>query len=251
MCARCVLLPTCGAAPSIATTGVSSTTVCEAPTSRSAAPLSQPLDWRFVVTGSTRPGYLGGWLTTSFSWRWVFGINLPIAALLAVGTRMWVPQTRGEEAARRGFDGGGLALSAIGMGGVVLGLIEGRSLGWWAPLASGWAHDWPVSPAGLGLVLGGVTLVAFVVLELRRLAAGAEVLLDMSLFRLPSFAWGNVAALVVAMGEFGLLFVLPLYLINALGLDVMGAGLVLAAMAAGAFLSGAAARHLAAWPRRS
>ena len=51
---------------------------------------------------------------------------------------------------------------------------------------------------------------------------------------------------MVAVGEFALIFVLPLYLINALGLDVMGAGLVLAAMAAGAFLSGAAARHLAA-----
>ncbi|SPD88858.1 membrane protein of unknown function [Micropruina glycogenica] len=46
--------------------------------------------------------------------------------------------------------------------------------------------------------------------------------------------------------SFAIIFVLPLYLINALGLDVMGAGLVLAAMAVGAFLSGAAARHLAA-----
>lgn len=198
--------------------------------------------WGATISGAAAVGpLLGGWLTTSFSWRWVFGINLPIAALLAVGTRMWVPQTRREEAARRGFDGGGLALSAIGMGGVVLGLIEGRSLGWWAPLASGWAHDWPVSPAGLGLVLGGVTLVAFVILELRRIAAGAEVLLDMSLFRLPSFAWGNVAALVVAMGEFGLLFVLPLYLQNVRGLSPVGAGWVLAAMALGAFASGGAA----------
>ena len=51
---------------------------------------------------------------------------------------------------------------------------------------------------------------------------------------------------MVAVGEFAIIFVLPLYLINALGLDVMGAGLVLAATASGLFLSGAAARHLAA-----
>lgn len=51
---------------------------------------------------------------------------------------------------------------------------------------------------------------------------------------------------MVAVGEFAIIFVLPLYLINALGLSVMGAGLVLAAMAIGAFFSGASARHLAA-----
>lgn len=50
---------------------------------------------------------------------------------------------------------------------------------------------------------------------------------------------------MVAVGEFAIIFVLPLFLINALGLSVMGAGLVLAGMAVGAFLSGAAARHIA------
>jgi predicted MFS family arabinose efflux permease len=48
----------------------------------------------------------------------------------------------------------------------------------------------------------------------------------------------------VATGEFGLLFVLPLFIVNAMGLTTLGAGLVLAAMGLGAFLSGASARHL-------
>jgi Na+/melibiose symporter-like transporter len=51
---------------------------------------------------------------------------------------------------------------------------------------------------------------------------------------------------MVAIGEFGLLLVLPLYLINILGLGTLAAGFVLAAMAVGAFFSGASARHLAA-----
>ena len=71
-------------------------------------------------------------------------------------------------------------------------------------------------------------------------------LLDLGPFSSSTFSWGNVTAAMVAVGEFALIFVLPLYLISALGLDVIGAGLVLTAMAAGAFLSGAAARHLAA-----
>lgn len=91
-----------------------------------------------------------------------------------------------------------------------------------------------------------MALVAFVRLEAARGAAGREVLLDLSLFRLRAFAWGNLTAGTVAIGEFGLLFVLPLYLVNVLAMSSLQAGLVLAAMAGGAFLSGTLARHLAA-----
>lgn len=200
--------------------------------------------WGATISGAAAVGpLLGGWLTTSFSWRWVFGINLPLAVLIAVGARLWVPRTGGgpEGRGRGAFDVVGLVLSGLGMGGVVFGLIEGRSLGWWQPLHSGWAHDWPVSPAAVGLVVGALATAGFLADEVRRRRSGADVLLDMSLFRLSSFSWGNLAALVVAMGEFGLLFVLPLYLQNVRGLSAIGAGWVLAAMAAGAFLSGGAA----------
>ena len=96
-----------------------------------------------------------------------------------------------------------------------------------------------------------VALGLFVASERHREKVRRSALLDLGLFSFSMFSWGNVNAAMVAAGEFALIFVLPLYLINVLGLDVMGAGLVLAAMAAGAFFSGAAARHLAAWPRRS
>ena len=82
--------------------------------------------------------------------------------------------------------------------------------------------------------------------ERRRALRGKAVLLDLTLFRLPAFAWGNLTAGAVAVGEFGLLFVLPLYLVDVQGLGTLEAGLVLAAMAGGAFLSGTLARHLAA-----
>lgn len=59
------------------------------------------------------------------------------------------------------------------------------------------------------------------------------------LFRLATFTWRNVTATAVAIGEFSLVFTLPLFLINALGLSAMGSGLVLAAMAVGAFLASA------------
>ena len=93
---------------------------------------------------------------------------------------------------------------------------------------------------------GFFTVAMDVALEGGEVKVRRSALLDLGLFSFSTFSWGNITAAMVAVGEFAIIFVLPLYLINALGLDVMGAGLVLAAMAAGAFLSGAAARHLAA-----
>lgn len=121
-------------------------------------------------------------------------MNLPIGALLVGLALAVVPQTRGASA--RGFDIAGFALSALGLGSLVFGIIEGPHVGWWAP-----TND---------LQILGLTWPA-----------------------------------TVAIGEFALLFVLPLYLVNALGLQIMRAGVILAAMALGAILAGAAARHLA------
>ena len=103
-----------------------------------------------------------------------------------------------------------------------------------------------VSPVPVAFLIAAIALTLFVFWERHRKRVARAALLDLSLFRLPTFSWGNVTAATVAAGEFALVFVLPLYLVNALGLDVMGAGLVFAAMAVGAFMSGAAARHIAA-----
>ena len=82
--------------------------------------------------------------------------------------------------------------------------------------------------------------------ERHRARVRRSALLDLNLFQVRTFSWGNLAAAMVAVGEFAIIFVLPLYLTNVLGLNIMQSGLVLAAMAVGAFISGASARHLAA-----
>ena len=212
--------------------------------------------WGAVMAGAAALGpLLGGWLTSSFSWPWIFLVNVPIGILVLAGTLAWVGETRDAPRAaggRRDLDVLGALLSALALGSLVFAIVEATTLGWWteqAPLVLGelTLHGpGPLSPVPVLLLLGAVALVAFLVVEHRRAAAGREVLLDLTLFRLPAFAWGNITAGTVAIGEFGLLFVLPLYLVNVLALGTLEAGLVLAAMAGGAFLSGAAARHLAA-----
>lgn len=208
--------------------------------------------WGAVISGAAAVGpLLGGWLTTSYSWPWIFLVNVPLGVLVLVGTAVWVPETRAAGDVR-GSDVPGFLLSVVGFGTLVFALIEGQQLGWWAPAGDGdvlglrWPADAPVSlvPVLLGVAL--LSLVAFVLWERRRAREGRFVLVNLGLFGLPTFRWGNVTAGTVAVGEFGLIFVLPLYLVDVLDLSSLQAGLVIAAMALGAFFSGASARHLAA-----
>ncbi|MEJ1089590.1 MFS transporter [Microbacterium sp. Mu-80] len=207
--------------------------------------------WGAVISGAAAVGPLaGGALTQWTTWHWIFLVNLPLGALVFIAALFTVPETRGGKP-RPGADVDGALLSGIGFGALVFAVIEGPDLGWWSPQGDfslfGW--EWPadatVSIVPIALAVAAVALTLFVIWERHRERVQRSALLDLGLFSFATFSWGNVTAAMVAIGEFAILFVLPLYLVNAVGLDVMGAGLVLAAMAVGAFLSGAAARHLA------
>lgn len=207
--------------------------------------------WGAVISGMAAFGpLLGGWLTTSFSWQWIFIVNIPLGILVLVGVGLTVQKTRATITSP-GLDVDGLLLSAIGFGAVVFAMIEGGNLGWWAPTRDFSIFGWvwppsaPVSPVPVAGAIGIAALVLFVVWERHRARNGRSAILDLSLFSVPTFSWGNLTALCVATGEFGLLFVLPLFIVNVVGLTTFGAGLVLAAMGLGAFASGAAARRVA------
>lgn len=208
--------------------------------------------WGAVIAGAAALGpMLGGWLTSAFSWEWIFLVNVPVGVVLIVAALVVVPETI-SPVRLPGFDVEGLLLSSIGFGALVFAVIEANTLGWWRPLTElhlaglTWPANLPVSAVPVLLAVAAAALGLFVVRERRRVQHGRAALLDLGLFGTPTFRWGNVAAMMIAIGEFGLIFVLPLYLINALGLGTMTAGYILVAMAAGAFVSGALARHLAA-----
>lgn len=200
----------------------------------------------FAIWGSTIGGtaalgpLLGGWLTTDFSWRWAFGINVPLGLMVLVGVLLLVPESKDTEA-ESGVDLWGSVLSIAGVGLVVFGLIEGRSYGWWGTLGTpnllGLNWTWSISPVVVAFALGLLAIALFVVVEVRRNRLGAPVLLDLSLFSLPSFRNGNIAAGIVSMGEFGLLFALPLWLQNVLGYSAFNTGVILLALAGGSFLA--------------
>lgn len=199
----------------------------------------------FAVWGSTIGGMaavgplLGGWLTTEFSWRWAFGINIPLGVLIIIGVLLTVGESRSDQV--RGIDGVGAALSVITMGGLVFGLIEGRTYGWWQVEQKLQIGDWTwpldVSPIPFAFGLFVIGLAAFLVWSIRRQRAGRPTLLELRLFSIASFRNGNIAAAVVALGEFGVILALPLWLQFVLGFDALQTGLLLLALAGGSFLA--------------
>lgn len=200
----------------------------------------------FAIWGSTIGGaaalgpLLGGWLTTEFSWRWAFGINIPIGIVVLLGTWFFTKESK-DAHAQRGVDLVGALLSVVAVGLLVFGLIEGRVYGWWSLVGedSVAGIPWPfgISPVPVAFFLSALAAGAFVWLELGRNRTGKPVLLDLRLLGITSFRNGNIAAGIVSLGEFGLLFALPLWLQNVLGYSAFDTGKILLALAAGSFLA--------------
>ena len=78
---------------------------------------------------------LGGWLIEHASWRWVFFINVPLAAAVIAISLRHIPESRNATAGH--VDWLGALVATVGLGGVVYGLIESTSLGWGHPLVFG------------------------------------------------------------------------------------------------------------------
>lgn len=201
--------------------------------------------WGATIGGMAALGPLvGGWFVTHQSWRWAFYVNLPIALLALAGAFLFVDESR-DPTARPGYDPPGVVLSTLGFLGIVFGLIEGQTYGWWHAER----EFFGLAPFGhsvipFAFVVGVLALVGFVLVERARDRAGRPVLVDFALFRIPTFGYGNVAVLIVGLGELGLVFVIPLFLQSVLGLSAFDTGLVLTALAGGAFVAGGLAAPL-------
>jgi len=203
----------------------------------------------FAVWGSTIGGMaavgplLGGWLTTAFSWRWAFGINIPLGIIIVVGVLLTVAESRSDRTSR--IDVVGALLSVVTMGSLVFGLIEGRTYGWWfvdqRPQIGGWTWPLDLSPIPFAFALALVALIAFIAWGVHRERRGKSTLLALKLFSIPSFRNGNIAATVVSLGEFGIILALPLWLQFVLGFDALQTGLLLLALAGGSFVASGAA----------
>jgi EmrB/QacA subfamily drug resistance transporter len=204
--------------------------------------------WGSLIGGMAALGpLLGGWLATSYGWRWAFGVNLPLGAVVIVGALLLVPETR-DRAAARGIDWTGGLLSAAGLAAIVFALIEGQRYGWWRltrPFSAGPFH-WgsTISPVPVTLAAGVIALCALVGVERARAAAGRPVVLDLTLFRIPGFGRGNAAASLISVGELGLMFTLPLFLQDVHGNSPLQVSVAILPLAVGTLLTGGFAARM-------
>ena len=159
------------------------------------------------VAGAIGP-FLGGWLVDAASWRLVFLINLPLAAVTVWVVRAHVPESRDAAAVSGGkLDVAGAAAATVGLAGVVFALIEGAAEGLSARVA-------------LAAVVGIAALIAFPGLERRH----PEPLVPLELFRSGQFSGANATTFAVYGAFAGALFLFVVLLQQGLGYSALEAG---------------------------
>jgi EmrB/QacA subfamily drug resistance transporter len=161
---------------------------------------------------------VGGFLTTNYSWRWCFRINVIIAPLAIIGALIYMKRDERNEH-RSPIDLPGALLVVAGMFLLVFGLSEGGTYGWWQPIEAltvagqrVWRDTEAVSVVPVAIAVGVVILFLFVKLERKKERAGGDPLFEFGQLRHPAFRYGLLVTTVMSIGQFGLAFVLPVFL---------------------------------------
>ena len=149
----------------------------------------------------------GGFLTEDVSWRAIFYINLPIAALALVASLVAVRESR-DEKAERSIDYLGVVLLTVALTSFVLALIQGNEWGWGSTRIIGL------------LVIGVVTTPLFLFVESRVSAP----IVDFSFFRSRNFIGANTVATIISFAMMGSFFFLAIYLQDLLQFSPLATG---------------------------
>jgi EmrB/QacA subfamily drug resistance transporter len=191
--------------------------------------------WGSVAGGAGALGpWVGGILTSDYSWRWAFRVNVVVAPLAFLAALAVVRESRDDRAS--GVDPLGVAVVTVGLASLVFGIIEASRYGWWKAVGAYAIAGLSVVP--FALALAATLLAAFVVLEQRRVAASRPVVFDFGDLVHRGFRYGLINTVVLAMGEFGAFFILPLFLQAGLGLSAIRAGTWLLPAGIAAFFGG-------------
>ena len=154
---------------------------------------------------------LGALLIEGFGWRAVFLINVPVALIALIAGRSWLGESTGDGVGER-VDLVSVPMASLGIGALLVGLVQGGSWGWTSPVTL------------VGFVAGIVMLTAF----FARSVTHPEPLFDLDLFRIRSYAIANVGSVFFLVAFFSWIIVLPEFIQETWGWSVLKSGFAIA-----------------------
>jgi EmrB/QacA subfamily drug resistance transporter len=173
--------------------------------------------WAAIAVGGGAVGLLlGGILTDTLSWPWIFFVNVPVGIVTFILSLRVVPESK-DEAAHKTFDLPGAVTVTGGLIALVYGIVRSSQSGWGSAEVIGF------------LALAAVLLVAFLVIEHR----SVEPLVRLSIFAVRTVRGANAVMFVVACGLFAMFFINTLYVQRVLGYSPLEAGLAFLPFTAG------------------
>ena len=186
---------------------------------------------------------VGGWATTQLTWRVVFVGEVVLVLVILAMARHVADAPRTGPPIRLDLVGG--ALSALGLGAIVLGVLQASTWGWVVPRNS------PVAPLGFSLTVfvvlgGGGLLWAFAWWERRREAAELEPLVHLDLLQHATMRAGLMGLFAQNLILLGIFFGLPLYLQMVVGLDALETGVRMLPVSIAMFVTSAIGSRLSA-----
>lgn len=165
-----------------------------------------------IIVGPTFGPTLGGYLTDTLGWRWVFFINVPIGVLAIMMAYLFLPATKSNRLIHTSVDWLGILLLAIWLGSFQIFLEEGEKNGWFE--------------SDMIVILLVVTLIGLILFVWRELSIKRPAV-DLRVLRYKALAAGSVYSIVLGICLYGTIFVIPLFTQHILKFTAVQTGMML------------------------
>ena len=165
---------------------------------------------------------IGGWLTDSYSWRWIFYINIPIGIIAMIMTNLFIFDPAYIRRKSGGIDYWGIGLLALGIASVQIVLDKGQEKDWFGT-------EWITVMTGLAAIF----LIGFIVYELR----ASDPVVNLRVFKNRTYSTGAFLMTIMGVGLYGSLVLIPLVLQTVLGYPALQAGFAMAPRGLGSFIA--------------